>query len=139
MIHLTYLRKYLKNNIVMYLRGLSQIMFAIRVGRWSEICKVGAYVVKKLICERPLINFLQPSDKTHCKYIFTLFTCAPLSTVIPLFTFNWFSKYNGINVTLIYSCLLEHLHFYIVIYMTNTCPSYHCIYLQCMLHLQRCR
>ena len=75
----------------------------------------------------------------HCKYIrcnFSTFFACPTFHCNPtvLFTSNCCSKYSGINVTLIYSGLLKHLHFYIVLCTANTytvyafsmCLTFHC-------------
>ena len=64
--------------------------------------------------------------------IFTLFTCVPLSTVIPLhmctalFTFNYCSKYSGKNVTtdLQWFTVTSTLLHCIVMCMANTCNFY---------------
>ena len=80
----------------------------------------------------------------HCKYfqckiysfsLCSVFWCTPAA----IWAFNYCTNYSGITVYLVWSGLLYHLHFYVVLCMSNTWSVYsfslslklHITYLQC--------
>ena len=74
-----------------------------------------------------LKSWLSKHSPSHCKYIqcnfYTFYVCPTFHcNLTVLLTFNYCSKYTGINVKLIYSFF--YCNFYIGLRMANTCKVY---------------